>query len=59
MSRANKSYYLVRAGLRNIAGFLPTVGHPSAVASASCLFLTSYSFGILTPVRKSEFNTGD
>ncbi len=29
-----------------------TVGHPSAVALASCLFLTSYSFGIMTPVRK-------
>jgi ankyrin repeat protein len=40
------------AGLSSIfAGFLPTVGHPSAVAFTSCLFLTSYSFGILTPVR--------
>ena len=46
------------------AGFLPTVGHPgelvrTAVAFASCLFLTSYPFGMLTPVRKSELNTGD
>ena len=41
------------------AGFLPTVGHPSAVAFASCLFLTSYSSGMMPLKEVSELNTGD
>ena len=41
------------------AGFLPTVGRPSAVAFASCLFLTSYPSGMMTPKEVSELNTGD
>ena len=42
-----------------LAGFLPTVGHPSAVAFASCLFLMSYPSGMMTPKEVSELNTGD
>jgi uncharacterized membrane protein YidH (DUF202 family) len=40
---------------------LATVEHfmTMIVALASCLFLTSYPFGIMTPTRKSELNTGD
>ena len=49
--------------VRSLAGlgssFLPTVGHPCAVAFASCLFLTSYPFGILTLKETPELNTGD
>ena len=46
--------------IRDIAGFLPTVGHPSAVAFTSCFFLTSYSSGMMTPLSKVlELNTRD
>ena len=46
--------------IRDIAGFLPTVGHPSAVAFTSCFFLTSYSSGMMTPLSKVlELNTLD
>ncbi len=55
---ADPSYTTLRAGY-TFAGFIATVGHPSAVAFASCMFLTSYPFGMLTLVRKSEINTGD
>ena len=38
---------------------LPTVGHPSAVAYASCSFLMSHPSGMMTPKEVPELNTGD
>ena len=49
--------------VRSLAGlgssFLPTVRRLAAVAFASCSFLKSYPFGIMTPEEIPELNTGD
>jgi phosphatidylserine synthase len=48
------------AGLPIIfAGFLPTACYLTAVALTSCLFLTSYSSGMMPLKEVSELNTGD
>ena len=51
-------FHLESSELRDIAGFLPTDCRRTAVAFASCLFLTSYPFGILTLKETPELNTG-